>query len=156
MRQILTSLCFLLASALLAQTPDGQTQNLPINLVADQGEYDAAKGVATYTGNVDITQGQMNLQGDKVVITLSDGEVSTIESWGELAYFHYVPQDQPPIDGKGQYMIYRIEGATIDIDGKAWVKQEDNETNADHLTYYLEQERVKGSRVNITLIPKQK
>ena len=132
-------------------------RKLPIELLhADHAVYDANEKIATYTGNVEITQGKMALKGEKVVITLDNGEVKQIESWGERAYFHYVPAAQPPIDGKGRYMIYRIGPGIIDIDGKAWIKQEDNVMNADHITYYLEKGRVQGRHVNMTLIPKSK
>ncbi len=131
-------------------------RKLPIELRADHAVYDANKKIATYIGNVEITQGKMALKGEKVVITLDNGEVKQIESWGELAYFHYAPVAQPPIDGKGRYMIYRIDPGIIDIDGKAWIKQEDNITKADHITYYMENERIQGRHVNMTLIPKSK
>ncbi len=129
-------------------------QELPINLVADQGEYDANKGIATYTGNVVVTQGEMNLTGDKMVIHINEGEVTVIETWGNLATFHYVPEAEPPIDGRGRYMKYTVATSVVDIDKEAYVKQEKNETNADHLTYNLKQEQVSGKRVQMILFPK--
>lgn len=129
-------------------------KEIPINLTADQGEYDAIAGRATYIGNVNITQGKMNLTGDKVVIHIKDNEVTMIESWGKLATFHYAPQNEPPIDGRGEYMKYTIATSTVHINGQAYVKQEKNETYGETLTYNLAKEQVTGKRVNMTLIPK--
>lgn len=151
---IALSLLLVITLAGAQTTNNNNPQQLPINLTADQGDYDAIAGKATYTGNVVISQGKMNLKGDKVVISLKNGQVDTIEAWGKRASFHYVPVGQPPIDGKAEYMKYHIPSATIDMDKNAWVKQDKNETTAAHLTYNLEKEQVKGSRINMTLIPK--
>lgn len=152
-RFLLTAAAFVSLAA-NAQTAAGSTSQLPINLQADSGEYDAAAGKATYAGNVVISQGGMNLKGDKVVISIANGQVTAIEAWGNRASFHYTPKGQPPIDGKAQYMKYTIASNTVEMDKNAWVKQDKNETTASHLTYNLKQERIKASRVNMTLIPK--
>lgn len=131
------------------------TSELPIDLRADSGEYDAAKGIATYTGNVVITQGQMNLKGDRVVIRLDSGEVVSLEAWGKLATFRYVPANEPPIDGEGEYLKYTVATATVDIEKRARVKQGKNETRANHLSYNLEKEYVKGKEVQMTFTPKK-
>ncbi|MDO4643233.1 MAG: lipopolysaccharide transport periplasmic protein LptA [Cardiobacteriaceae bacterium] len=148
--------------ALILLTVDVQAQSnnnpqqLPINLKADSGEYDANAGVATYSGNVVITQGEMNLKGDKVVIKLVNEQITTIEAWGKPASFHYVPAKEPPIDGSGQYMKYSVPTSTVEIDKNAHVKQDKNETRADHLVYDLKKENVKGRGVNMTFQPKTK
>lgn len=151
-RPAAVSLFALLAAAVQAQE---STSQLPIDLKADSGEYDAVKGIATYTGNVVITQGQMNLKGDRVVIRLDNGEVVSLEAWGNLATFHYVPKNEPPIDGQGEYMKYTVATATVDIDKRAHVKQGQNETRASHLSYNLEKEHVKGKGVQMTFTPKK-
>lgn len=153
----LITICSLIAAFLshqaIAQNSDNYKE-IPINLTADQGEYDAIKGLATYTGNVDITQGEMNLKGDKVLIHVKDGEVTLIEAWGKLATFHYAPKNEPPIDGRGEYMKYTIATSTVHIEGQAYVKQEKNETSGATLTYNLAKEQVSGKRVNMILTPK--
>ena len=153
-----------LALALLAATTVAVAQNkstnnpqqLPINLKADSGEYDANAGIATYTGNVVVTQGEMNLKGDKIVIRLQEGKIHSIESWGKPTTFHYVPAKEPPIDGSGQYMKYTVPTSTVEIDKNAHVIQDKNETRADHITYDLKREHVTGRGVNMTFQPKTK
>lgn len=147
------ALVSLFALSLIAHAQN--TSELPIDLKADTGEYDAAKGIATYTGNVVISQGQMNLKGDKVVIRLDGGEVVSLEAWGKLATFHYVPKNEPPIDGEGEYMKYTVATSTVDIDKRARVTQGKNETRANHLSYNLEKEHVKGKGVQMTFTPKK-
>ena len=131
-------------------------QQLPINLKADSGEYDANTGVATYTGHVVVTQGEMNLKGDKIVIRLQEGKIHSIESWGKPTTFHYVPASEPPIDGSGNHMKYTVPTSTVEINKNAHVKQDKNETRADHITYDLKREHVTGRGVNMTFQPKTK
>ena len=108
-------------------------QQLPINLKADSGEYDANTGVATYTGHVVITQGEMNLKGDRVTIRLQDGKIHTIESWGKPTTFHYVPASEPPIDGSGNHMKYTVPTSTVEINQNAHVKQDKNPPAEDQI-----------------------
>ena len=155
-RNILPALAFLATIATAQDKATNNPQQLPINLKADHGEYDANAGVATYTGNVVVTQGEMNLKGDKITIRLQDGKIHTIESWGNPTTFHYVPAKEPPIDGSGKYMKYTVPTSTVEIDKNAHVRQDKNEPRADPLTYNLKQERVSGRRVNMTFQPKTK
>lgn len=129
-------------------------QQLPINLQADHGEYNADKGTAVYTGHVLISQGEMKLTGDKVIIRLQEGKVSSIEAWGKPATFHYVPKKEPAIDAKGLYMKYNVPDSSIEIDKQAFVKQGKNETRAEYLLYDLEKENIKGRGVSMTFQPK--
>ena len=149
---------FLIAALALpySQSFAQDTGGLPINLTADSGESDANKGIATYTGNVVISQGEMRVSGDKVVVHIDKGQVSVIEAWGKPASFHYVPKGEPAIDGWGSYMKYSVVPSTVYMEGNAKVRQEQNETKAQTLTYDLKREKVSGKRVNMTLIPKSK
>lgn len=144
----------LLSLLLLPPTLQAQTQTLPIELNADHGEYDVQKGIATYTGNVKISQGAMTLQGDKITIRLNNNQVEHIEAWGNLATFHYQPKQDPAIDGEGQHLIYDLESATITIDKQAHVRQGEHHTQGERLTYHLKKEIVQGSRVHMTFQPK--
>ncbi|AXM45414.1 lipopolysaccharide transport periplasmic protein LptA [Dichelobacter nodosus] len=127
-----------------------------ISLSADQGEYDAEKGIATYTGHVAIAQANMKLTGDKVVVHFDKGAVTKIEAWGRRATFHYQPNNEPAITGQGDFMVYVIHTATVEIEGDASVMQGDNETKAERLTYQLKQQRLRGKRIQMTLNPKTK
>lgn len=147
--------------AALINFANAQTTELPINLQAESGEYDANAGVATYTGNVVITQGEMNVKGDKVVIKMVNNSVNSIEAWGKPATFHYVPQprnkkQEPPIDGRSSYMKYSVPNSTVFMQGNAFVIQDKNETKGNTITYDLKKEKVKGTKVNMTLIPQKK
>ena len=147
----------LLATTAAAQNPaTNNPQQLPINLKADSGEYDANAGIATYTGHVVVTQGEMNLKGDKIVIRLQEGKIHSIESWGKPTTFHYVPAKEPPIDGSGQYMKHTVPTSTVEIHNTAHVKQDKNEHPPDHITYDLKREHGTRRAVNLPFQPNTK
>jgi len=60
----------------------------PIHIQSDDAQLDDKKGVATYKGNVIITQGSMKITGNTVTITRNaQGEVDVFTSVGNLAYY---------------------------------------------------------------------
>ena len=62
--------------------PNDQQQ--PIRIQADDAQLDDKNGVATYTGDVIITQGSMKVTGNKVTITPMDQSASATPGWGEI------------------------------------------------------------------------
>ena len=117
-----------LALALLAATTVAVAQNkttnnpqqLPINLKADSGEYDANAGIATYTGHVVVTQGEMNLKGDKIVIRLQDGSRDCVQALGN----RFGELQRPPfIRLRGDDRTGAVsEGEWLDINGSQWAQ----------------------------------
>lgn len=125
----------------------------PIELTADQAEYDHNTGIATYIGNVHIQQGEMFIKGDKVIIHIVDSKANLMDAWGKPAVFHYVPKNNPPIDGKGNHLQYDIPKQMLYINGEAWLDEGGNQTRADSLNYDIDKKRVHGKRVSITYLP---
>jgi lipopolysaccharide export system protein LptA len=71
--------------------------NIPINVAANSARLDDAKGVATYTGDVELVQGDTKLFAQEVVLYRDTNGLSRIEATGTPA--HYV---QPTANGKGE------------------------------------------------------
>ncbi|RBP26981.1 lipopolysaccharide export system protein LptA [Marinobacter pelagius] len=69
----------------------------PITVNADSARLDDNKGVATYTGDVVLTQGKTRLTAERVVLYRSAEGLSRIEAAGTPA--HYT---QPSRDGEGE------------------------------------------------------
>ncbi|WP_027832683.1 lipopolysaccharide transport periplasmic protein LptA [Marinobacter sp. HL-58] len=91
----LAALCLALVTpAALAFDPESDD---PIRVNADSARLDDGKGVATYTGSVEMTQGQTNLTADKVVLYRDEEGVSRIEATGQPAHYR-----QPATEGQGE------------------------------------------------------
>ncbi|MEE3168576.1 MAG: lipopolysaccharide transport periplasmic protein LptA [Pseudomonadota bacterium] len=69
----------------------------PIKVTADNARLDDAKGIATYTGDVELEQGQTRLDAERVVLYRDANGLSRIEASGEPARYR-----QPARDGKGE------------------------------------------------------
>lgn len=63
----------LLAASLPALALTGDTDQ-PIHIESDQQSLDMQGNVATFTGNVIVTQGSIKINADKVVVTRPGGE----------------------------------------------------------------------------------
>jgi lipopolysaccharide export system protein LptA len=69
----------------------------PIRVNADTARLDEGQGIATYTGSVEMSQGDANLKADKVVLYRSENGVSRIEATGNPAHYR-----QPAMEGQGE------------------------------------------------------
>ncbi len=63
----------------------------PIEVEADGMEIDEAKGVTTYSGNVEVIQGSIRLKADKVYVFQSAGNTDRLEAEGRPVYFRQRP-----------------------------------------------------------------
>ncbi|NBA97109.1 lipopolysaccharide transport periplasmic protein LptA [Pseudomonas sp. R5(2019)] len=60
----------------------------PIRIQADDAQLDDKQGIATYKGDVVITQGSMKITGNTVTLTrTASGDVDVVTAVGSLAYF---------------------------------------------------------------------
>lgn len=69
----------------------------PIRVNADNARLDEGQGIATYTGSVEMSQGDANLVADKVVLHRDENGVSRIEATGSPARYR-----QPAMEGQGE------------------------------------------------------
>jgi lipopolysaccharide export system protein LptA len=71
--------------------------NTPIRVNADNARLDDGQGIATYTGDVVMSQGNIRLTADQVVLHRSDVGVNRIEATGQPARYQ-----QPSVSGEGE------------------------------------------------------
>lgn len=69
----------------------------PIKVTADNARLDDTQGVATYTGDVELVQGQTRLNADRVVLYRNEAGLSRMEAAGTPARYR-----QPARDGEGE------------------------------------------------------
>src|SRR4029079_7651080 len=106
--------CALLAYALLTCTPAAAEQaarEKHINLQADRVSIDDAKQLATFEGNVVLTQSTTQIRGDRIEVRQDEDGFKYSTTRGTLAYF------KQKRDGYHEY----IEGwaERIEYDGRA-------------------------------------
>lgn len=71
--------------------------DVPIKVTADSARLDDVEGIATYTGDVELEQGQTQLNAERVVLYRDENGLRRIVASGTPARYR-----QPARDGKGE------------------------------------------------------
>ncbi len=136
----------------------------PIHVSADHATMNDITGVAVYTGDVEIRQGTMILQGSRVEMYRDDeGSIARIITTGTPAQFQQqATPDQPLTKAYGLHMDYRVPSQTVTITEEARVTQDADEFTGERIIYDMEKSVVDafrsetqgGQRVQMVIQPK--
>ncbi|MCU1751717.1 lipopolysaccharide transport periplasmic protein LptA [Pseudomonas sp. 6D_7.1_Bac1] len=166
---ILLSLGAALGSVSAWALPNDSEQ--PIRIQANDAQLDDKQGIATYKGDVIITQGSMKITGNTVTITRTkDGAIDVVTSVGNLAYFEQLQKvgDPQPVKGYGVTIQYHAAQNRIILIDKAKVINDGNTTEGEKIVYDTVKQiaqagRANGSaitaprpRIDMVIQPKQK
>ena len=148
----LLSLSAALGSASALALPNDRDQ--PIRIQADNAQLDDKKGIATYTGDVIITQGSMMIKGNTVTITRSaSGDIDVVTSVGNLAYFEQQQSAAKPdkMHGYAVQIQYQALKDLVVLTDRAKVINEGNTTEGEKIVYNTKsQVATAGRGSNIT------
>ena len=155
--------CILFFCSLVSQaepaTPD---EEQPIHITADRLEVQEQSGISTYTGNVNIQQGSLELTGDTVTIIHPNGQLKTVKAYGAPSKFKRFNQvEQSWVTGQANLIQYNTEHKTILLSGNAQVMQPEKHTiTGSNIFYDVSKQTLmaKGSkdgqnRVSVTFDP---
>ncbi|MGR9105782.1 MAG: lipopolysaccharide transport periplasmic protein LptA [Gammaproteobacteria bacterium] len=135
----------------------------PIYIEADGATYDDKTGVSVYTGEVQVTQGSMLLNSDKLVVYTKDRKPYKFVATGDPVTFKQTPKPgDEDIHGRSltaEYyteteMLVMIEQAVV-WQGKDTYASERIEYDRKHAIVKAGQASSSGKRVRITLHPKE-
>ena len=108
----------------------------PIRVNADNARLDDSQGIATYTGTVEMSQGNIQLSADRVVLHRSDDGVSRIEATGQPARY-----SQPAVEGEGETnararsIIWSADDNRVTFEREAVIEQDGNLFRGDVIHY---------------------
>lgn len=153
--------CLLLAAAAAAQVSD---RDQPITIEADQAELFQEEGKGIYTGNVHITQGRVQMWGNRLVILRNESSGETEATlYGSPARFRQEPASQQDelTRGRANQMDYATDTEVLVLTGNAEVfRGEVNEIKAHRIVYNTQNRRSKAEgkgggdgRVRIVIDP---
>jgi lipopolysaccharide export system protein LptA len=130
---------FLLLGAFMLEakqnSPKDSPEEIKIFITADQVEFDPQKGVATYTGNVTVTQNDATLYADYMEVHLIEGgkSIDSIKAHGNI---RVVQEDKIITAEEGIYnhreRIVVLTGNPVTRQGKNWI-------TGDKITYFWDQ-----------------
>lgn len=132
----------------------------PINIKADSAEINDATGISIYVGDVEITQGNTLLTGEKVIVQVVDQKVKKITSQGTPGTFRQTKEDGETVYAEAEDMVYEIDVNKIVLTNNAKLTEADNTLSSDRIVFYTDKETINAEsfggsdRVNITIFPK--
>ena len=145
---ILLGLSAALGSVSAWALPNDQEQ--PIRIQADDAQLDDKNGVATYKGDVIITQGSMIVKGNTVTITRTPaGDIDVVTSVGNLAYFEQMQTagDTKPVQGYGVTIQYHAsQNRVVLIDRAKVIDKDNNVTQGEKIVYDTQRQIVNAGR----------
>jgi len=160
---LLSTLCFLSVTSQANQTkPSSPDEEQPIHITADRLEVQEQTGISTYTGNVNIQQGSLELTGDTVTIIHPEGQLEMVKAYGAPAKFkRFSHVEQSWIKGQANLIQYNTKYKSILLSGHAKVMQPGKHTiTGSNIFYDVSKQTLmaKGSkdgqnRVSVTFDP---
>ncbi|MCP1064819.1 lipopolysaccharide ABC transporter substrate-binding protein LptA [Serratia symbiotica] len=136
--------------------------NQPVAIDSLKQSLDMQNNVSTFTDNVVIKQGTIDIRADKVVVTHpgSDQNKTYIEAFGDPVTFHQIQDSGKPVKGHAQKVRYDVATRLVTLMGNAYLEQLDSNVRSDHIIYLVQQQQIqafsdKGKRVTMVLVPSQ-
>ena len=120
--------------------------NQPIHIEGDDAEIDQNNETIVYTGQVQIVQGTLRVQGDKMVVKINGDQVERITTIGTPArYRQQLENDDGEVVANANSIIYHTTEERIYLNGKATLVQRGNELHGESIRYDIVQGKVDAS-----------
>ena len=101
------------------------------------------------TGSVQVDQGSMRLQADRVVIESVGDQITLVDAQGDPARYRQQPEsDAGFIEARAGNIVYRPADALIELIGGALLTLDSDEFRGDVITYDMRQGKVTASGEN--------
>ncbi len=108
----------------------------PIHLEADRVTVDDAKQIATFTGNVLLTQGTMTMRGDRMEVRQDKDGFRQGIMWGNLAYFRQKREGYDEhIEGWAERVEYDGRADKVQMYNRALLKRGQDEVRGQYISY---------------------
>jgi lipopolysaccharide export system protein LptA len=131
---------FLILCSMLAMSGAAHAQksdrNKPIHLEADRVTLDDAKQLATFVGNVVLTQGTMTLRGDRMEVKRDKNGFRQGTTWGNLAYFRQKRDNSEElIEGWAERIEYDSRTDKVQMFNRALLKRGQDQVQGSYISY---------------------
>jgi lipopolysaccharide export system protein LptA len=130
-------LAWALACALAAPAfAEKADREKPIHLEADRVTLDDAKQLAIFEGNVLLTQGTMQIRGDRMEVRQDKDGFKYGTTWGSLAYFKQKRDGYDEyIEGWAERIEYDGRGELMQMFNRAQLKRGQDEVRGNYISY---------------------
>ena len=131
----LAVLAWCLLSALPAHA-ERADRDKPVNLEADRVNVDDAKQMATFEGNVILTQGTLVIRGDRMVVQQDADGFKNGVAYGNLASFRQKREGYDEyIDGFAERIEYDSKAEKLQMFNRAYLKKSNDDVRGNYISY---------------------
>jgi lipopolysaccharide export system protein LptA len=140
--------CFLAALAAPAPAEKGD-RDKPVNLEADRVAIDDARKTALFEGNVVLTQGTLQIRGDRMQVRQDKDGFQYGTTWGSPAHFRQKREGfEEYIEGWAERIEYDGRAESMQMFDRAQLKRGLDEVRGNYISYDAKSEffQVTGGR----------
>jgi lipopolysaccharide export system protein LptA len=141
---LLASFTLMIWSVSSLALPDDRKK--PIHITADKAVRDEKKGVTTYTGNVKMRQGSIELDADNLIIYHESQDADKIVASGAPAKMRQRPEiDQGLVHAHAKVITYYRNRELVHLRTEARIEKEDGTlVTGDEIDYFIDRELMKA------------
>jgi lipopolysaccharide export system protein LptA len=157
------ALCLLLSGISAGAYALSSDVEKPVTIESDSAVFDKTAGTATYTGNVIIHQGTLEILAANIQITAPGNEIQNIVAIGSPVSFKQEMDGGKQTQGKANEMQYFVKEKRLTLQGNAELTQDKDVFTSNHIEYLPENgqlkaggEGKKAGRVSATFYPTNK
>lgn len=114
----------------------------PINIEADRAELDQKNQISTYTGNVVLRQGGIEIKATTLKVFTQDGKLQHITAEGSPVQYRQQRENKEDIHGLSQRVEYKTQPKHVLLLGEAELWQGKNHFSGERIEYDPGQEKV--------------
>lgn len=152
-------ICLITGSATAdAQETEQLPSEPPIEIEAENSDYDLRSGVSHFSDNVTITRGAMTVRADRGTIHQADGRISEIELEGDPSTWEDLLEDGSELSGQSRRIHFDVPANIVTLTGNARIRHAQGEFTGHELIYDLDAESLAGrsegeDRVRVIIEP---
>jgi lipopolysaccharide export system protein LptA len=129
-------LCLLLCGHATLSYAERADREKPIQMEADRVTVDDPNQTSTFDGNVQMHQGTLLIEANKIVVTQDQKGNSQMTATGEPAHFRQKRDGVNEYsDGYGERIEYDTSAEIANIYGQARVKRDGDDVRGEHIIY---------------------
>ena len=118
----------------------------PVEIESDTAEFDELGGLTTYSGNVQLTQGSIELSADEIQLRTLEGQIVELIALGNPAQYEQIPDpDSEKLIARGNRIRYLLEDNLIELSGSASLSQEGTTLSGGTILYDIRRHSLRAS-----------
>lgn len=147
----------LAASNVYALSSDSEQ---PVYIDSDSQQLDMKSNQVTFLGDVNLKQGSININADKVIVTRNavNGEIEEIQGFGKPATFSQLTDDGKTLYGEADDLHYQLIADKLIMTKNAMLSQDGSIIRGSKITYQITSQKLvadsdSSERVSTVLQP---